>query len=65
MAVVQILYWVSIGYLQKPRNGVQSQYAFNRKCLKSLTQDVFALVCDVMAGWPPPNPLQKLHMLLE
>ena len=36
-----------------------------QKCLKSLMQGVFALVCDVMAGWPPPQPIQKLHMVLE
>ena len=65
MVLVQVLYWVSIGYLQKTINGVQSWYALNRKCLKTLTQDVFALVCDVMAGWPPPQSLQKLCMLLQ
>ena len=32
---------------------------------KTLIQGVFALVCDVMASWPPPQPIQKLHMLLE
>ena len=37
----------------------------NKKCLKTLIQGVFALVCDVMASWPPPQPIQKLHMLLE
>ena len=26
---------------------------------------MFALVYDVMASWPPPQPIQKLHMLLE
>ena len=30
--------------------------ALNRKCLKSLIQGVFALVCDVMTGWPPLQP---------
>ena len=39
--------------------------ARNKNCLKTLFQGVFALVCDVMAGWPPPQPIQKLHMLLE
>ena len=39
--------------------------AHNRKCLKSLIQSVFASICDVMADWPPPQPIQKLRMLLE
>ena len=33
-------------------------YARNRKYLKTLIQGVLVLVCDVMAGWPPPNPLK-------
>ena len=27
-----------------------------KKILKSLIQGAFALVCDVMASWPPPPP---------
>ena len=44
--------------LNRPRNGVQSWYARNKKCLKSLIQDAFALVYNVMAGWPPPTQLK-------
>ena len=40
-------------------NGVQSWYARNRKYLKTLIQDVLVLVCDVMAGWPPPKSLKR------
>ena len=32
-----------------------------QKCLKSLIQGVFALVCDVMASWLPPNPFKSAH----
>ena len=35
------------------------------KMPKTLIQGVIALVCDVMAGWPPSQPIQKLHMLFE
>ena len=49
----------SFKLLNRPRNGAQSRYACNNKHLKSLIQGVFALVCDVMAGWPPPSNLFK------
>ena len=33
-----------------------------KKCLKTLIQGIFALVCDVMAGWPlPPTHSKVVH----
>ena len=36
-----------------------------KKCIKSLIQGVIALICDIMASWLPPQPIQKLRMVLE
>ena len=32
---------------------------------KTLIQGVIALICDVMAGWPPPQPIERVSMMLE
>ena len=34
------------------------------KYLKTLIQGVLVLVCDVMAGWPPPQPIERVIMVL-